>query len=426
MVMSAQGSDDFWEKAVQELHKFNSVYAAVEKKPNDPVVLRKSVTAISKLVNFQVWVKKCLTKESYADFLEAAKDIFRLTKDKSAAPSALLAGIEAYKMASQRALDSAAPESFTYQGFKVINKQHFADELCRKALQGLDYLKALFKKRGVINMIESGVARVVLVNDANATAYFHSGTREMVISVEEITKGSARILDDFANETILHEFGHYVHRNYITGEAEEAWNSPWGDLPSLADPRTPKRPDNKRQEQLDPLEIVTEYGKVDKYEDFAETFVVFMAAPEKLTPTAKFRMQRALSLSGLYGKPVLRLSTSILRVASRALQAKPELQQDTYDTQMAITQILLRNKWEQGIGGRIIKKVKSTLQSSPKIYVLDVSKDGLLLVKDRDGRVSSKVVIKPHMSNSEIMAAARTLNDGAAKLVMADDDETVR
>jgi hypothetical protein len=50
---------------------------------------------------------------------------------------------------------------------------------------------------------------------------------------------------------------------------------------------------------LDPLEIVTDYGKQDKFEDFAETFMLFMVAPEKLTPTTKFRMQRALSLSGL-------------------------------------------------------------------------------------------------------------------------------
>jgi hypothetical protein len=318
MVKVAQDSDNFWGKAVQALHKFNSTFATVEKKPNDPVVLRKAVTAIRKLVDINIWVDKCLTKERYADFLESARTIYRLSQDKNAEPAALLAGIEGYKAAVQRALNSSASESFTYQGFKVVNEQRFSEELCRKVLQGLDYLKALFKKRGVVNLIEDGISRVVLVNDANATAYFHNGTREMVISVEEITKGSARILDDFINETILHEFGHYVHRNYIRGEAEEAWNEPWGDLPSLADPRTPRGPNNKRKEQLDPLEIVTEYGKVDKYEDFAETFVVFMSAPEKLTPTANFRMQRALSLSGLYGKPVMRLSSdSILRVASR-------------------------------------------------------------------------------------------------------------
>ena len=98
------------------------------------------------------------------------------------------------------------------------------------------------------------------------------------------------------------------------------WDTPWDDqgMGSLADPnyRAPK----DRDEKLKDLELVTEYGKVDKYEDFAETFLVFMATPEKLTPTAKYRMQRALSLSGLYGKPVMRLAEEdpvVSAVASR-------------------------------------------------------------------------------------------------------------
>jgi hypothetical protein len=47
---------------------------------------------------------------------------------------------------------------------------------------------------------------------------------------------------------------------------------------------------------------------MNEREDFAEAFVAFMIAPEKLTPEAKFRMQRALSLSGLYGKHVMHLA----------------------------------------------------------------------------------------------------------------------
>jgi len=322
---AAQGSEgDYWAGAAKDINQFNTLYAQVEKKPQDTKTLMKCVNGTNKLHLLGVWAKKCLTDASYSEHLVARRVINGLTKDKEANPEALLAGIEAFKDATQRALESTAPESFTYQGFKVSNEQHFSDELCRKALGGLDFLKALFKKRGVVNLIEGGISRVVLVYEAGgAVAYFHSGSREMVISIAEVAKESkARILDDFVNETILHEFGHYVHRNYITGEARDAWEDPWGDLPSLANPNAPRVPDSKRKEQLDPLEIVTEYGKVDKYEDFAETFLVFMAAPEKLTPTAKFRMQRALSLSGLYGKPVLRLASEsqAARVVSLFLQ----------------------------------------------------------------------------------------------------------
>jgi hypothetical protein len=61
-------------------------------------------------------------------------------------------------------------------------------------------------------------------------------------------------------------------------------------------------------EAKESLGIVSEYGKTDKYEDFAETFRAWMIKPSALTDQAKYRMQRTLSLSGLYGKPIMRLS----------------------------------------------------------------------------------------------------------------------
>jgi hypothetical protein len=94
---------------------------------------------------------------------------------------------------------------------------------------------------------------------------------------------------------------------------------------------------------------------------------------------------------------------------------------DTYDTQMAITQILLRSGWEQGMGGKVIKKTKAPLQSSPKVYVLEKLKDGNLATRDRDGRVLAKVPLKPSMSHGDIMNAAKALNNAAAKMVVANE-----
>jgi len=68
------------------------------------------------------------------------------------------------------------------------------------------------------------------------------------------------------------------------------------------------------------LEIPTEYGEKNEREDFAETFVAFMDAPEKLSDKAKFRMQRALSLSGLYGKEVMRLAARPIPVDRSQIQ----------------------------------------------------------------------------------------------------------
>jgi hypothetical protein len=98
---------------------------------------------------------------------------------------------------------------------------------------------------------------------------------------------------------------------------------------------------------------------------------------------------------------------------------------DTHDTQLAITQILLRSGWEQGLGGRVIKKVKVPMQHSPKIYSLEALRDGHLVTKDRDGRVYSKVKLKPNMSNSDIMSAAKALNSAAAKVVVASNEDDI-
>lgn len=51
----------------------------------------------------------------------------------------------------------------------------------------------------------------------------------------------------------------------------------------------------------------SEYGESNNQEDFAETFVVFMTNPENLSEKARFRMKRALSLSALHGKEIMKL-----------------------------------------------------------------------------------------------------------------------
>ena len=52
----------------------------------------------------------------------------------------------------------------------------------------------------------------------------------------------------------------------------------------------------------------TDYGRTDEMEDFAESFVLFMTAPEKLSDKALYRVKRTLWLSGFGGKPVVKLA----------------------------------------------------------------------------------------------------------------------
>lgn len=326
--------ESYWKDAVVDLKKFNDLYAKVQKKPQDEAVLRQCAKVVAKFTSIGVWRTKCLTGRPAEVLKQADQTLYRLSKDKAASAADLSPAIEGYKSAIQAALDSTAPESFTYQGFKIQNEQHFAEVLCMQALEGLDYLKALFKKRGVPKVLDQGITRVLLVHSMGAVAYLHSGTRELVISVSEITKAQpSRIISDtsFGNETILHEFGHFVHLNYIKGEAREAWNAPWEGIENLADPKNRYMPEDsksKRDKLLEPLDVVTEYGKVNQNEDFAETFVAFMAAPEKLTPVSKFRMQRALSLSGLYGKAVMPLLAQKVATRYRVAQRVAAQYQD--------------------------------------------------------------------------------------------------
>jgi len=96
----------------------------------------------------------------------------------------------------------------------------------------------------------------------------------------------------------LHEVGHHVHINYLPAPAVAAWDAPW--------------------DAGEKGRSVSQYGRKDKYEDFAETFVAFMAAPERLTPETEYRMKRTLSLAGLYGRPVVKLA----RVVERYLKTR--------------------------------------------------------------------------------------------------------
>lgn len=55
---------------------------------------------------------------------------------------------------------------------------------------------------------------------------------------------------------------------------------------------------------LERLGVPTEYGKTDVLEDWAETFVLFVAAPDQLTEFQRWRMGRSLGISASQGKAV--------------------------------------------------------------------------------------------------------------------------
>jgi hypothetical protein len=358
-----------------------------------------------------------------------------------------LTALDDYSDALRAVVRDIAPEKFSYQGFKVRNEDRLGDKMCRRLLEGADYITALFKKRGVEPLLHTGVSEVILASPPTLQRYggketnlglYLSTSRSIVLSTELVGRGTGRFME-WINEAFLHEFGHFVHMSYLPPPAVEAWDAPWGGVkerqealakafksisagerakffdvlhfakfdasraakkldpvsrvkfgvwlrnPIMGDPLITDKQfrltkagqyvalfytDRKRfmqenydwmpegseeydrqvgnvhkrlqdklgllwdgalsipvaaveelskadpsmqkavEEALDKLEIVSPYGRTNEKEDFAETFVAFVGAPEKLTPTAKFRMQRTLSLANFYNKPVMRLSAA--------------------------------------------------------------------------------------------------------------------
>jgi hypothetical protein len=108
----------------------------------------------------------------------------------------------------------------------------------------------------------------------------------------------------------------------------------------------------------------------------------------------------------------------ILRIAAHFARsiAPPSTTPDTFDTQMAISQILLRSGWEKTSLGKIIKKTTSRYQMGPVVYMLDTLPNGKMVVKDSRQTVLVKVDLTTLKSPSDIMSAAKKLNSAAAKV----------
>lgn len=394
---------------------------------------------------FLAWCSECFELAEIGHVDEARQPAARLAMavvNGEAEAEEFFVAFEAYKERIQRVLDACAPVKFRYQGFEIYNPEHMGELRCRHLLEGIDYVVALFKRRGVTSILRDTVSRVTLApklsgaGEGTAHGLYSAHNREISLSAAAIGSGSTKFLKHWVNEVFLHEVGHHVHMAYLSPGARQQWDSGWIDInrskqlfraishpervkffelltkgawdvpgvarklkgiqkikfgawlrsPMVGEPLiTPKQfkltkhgqevfgflrnpaaymkdvydvtagdadfsvklerkakqtasklglayagdfsiPSAVIDEMVaaDPaiakavddavakLEIVSDYGKTNEKEDFAETFVAFMDAPEKLTPTAKFRMQRALSLSGLYGKQVMRLARRVL------------------------------------------------------------------------------------------------------------------
>ncbi len=461
------GADRLWEGALKALHAFNQKYEEAKRvdlssdagqKLLNEFAFRKNGTAPSFPDNpFHTWMTKAFAHTHEIDDPDAERPrgvMILQVVDGKLDERVFLNQLDKYADALRAVVNAVAPEQFSYFGFKVRNPDHIGEQLSRKTLEGVDYLVALFKKRGLTHLLGQGVKGIYLSTDlgGDTLGTYQSGTQTIALSTALVGMGVGRFMT-WVNEAFLHEFGHYVHMNYISPDARKAWDQGWTEVtdkkdayekafkavtksdrdrffdllmkagwepsraaksldavsrvkfgvwlrnPLVGDPlitdkqfrltsggqyvadffrnthafmlshysvqptdedylKEYQRVDRRMRDKLgllwdgnftiapevvaemakaDPsmqrtvdeaiakLDIVSDYGKTNEKEDFAETFVAFMDAPEKLTPTAKFRMQQALSLSALHGKhvmPLASVSDSARRVAARHLARK--------------------------------------------------------------------------------------------------------
>lgn len=460
---SADTADRLFNPAMDAVRQFQKKFDEVQKFRHNLPDNERDIAAFEKLLGqfafkhdgtaptwdgpFKQWLVECFTIDEVPSLTPVSGRKAMAVANGESEPEVFFSDLDDYADRIQGILGRSSPASFNYQGFKIENPERMGESQCRRILEGVDYVVALFKKRGVTTLLRDTITEVRLLpslgqdGPSRTFGFYYPQERLIELSAQMVGQGKGRFME-WVNEVFLHEVGHHVHMTYIKGEARAAWDSGWQEVkdqqskkdelfakishaerlaffnvlkdtdwdvgkaskklkgaakvkfgvwlrsPMVGEPLitdkqfrltskgkhffryletpvaflkeeydvNPEDPDFKdrvrrKSEQIaetlgltwagaysvpqgvvaemvkaDPaiskavdeamakLEIVSDYGKTDEKEDFAESFVAFLGAPEKLTPTAKFRMQRTLSLSGLYGKPIMRLA---FRVAAR-------------------------------------------------------------------------------------------------------------
>jgi hypothetical protein len=98
---------------------------------------------------------------------------------------------------------------------------------------------------------------------------------------------------------------------------------------------------------------------------------------------------------------------------------------DSFDTQLAITQILLRKGWEETSTGKIMRKVRGPFDRTPKLFFVITTPNGKMMVRDQTGKVYPKSIIELSSisTKSDILEAAIKLNNGVVRVVQADEGD---
>lgn len=132
-----------------------------------------------------------------------------------------------------------APKKFKYKGFSVLNPEGLREDAALGLLDGVSYALALFKKKGLEDLVKQGVKNVIVRpldayggepeqgrKPENIHGRYNPQTKAIELHVQALG-GSPRLMKNWVHEVFLHEFGHHVHMSYLSREAKEFWDGTW-------------------------------------------------------------------------------------------------------------------------------------------------------------------------------------------------------
>lgn len=146
--------------------------------------------------------------------------------------------LKTYNAALQKAIEAVwpAPQKLTYRGFSVLNPHEMPEQTVLALLKGIDKALVLFKARGMEDILYGGIKHVLVIpqgerHKGNHVVYgrYFRGKRIVELAAD-ILNGDiiGRHMDrEWLLEVFVHEFGHYVHLDYLTPSARAFFDSAW-------------------------------------------------------------------------------------------------------------------------------------------------------------------------------------------------------
>ena len=164
--------------------------------------------------------------------VHAARDLLAAGRRRPATPNeirelfkALQTALNALRVDAQKYLNTISPVRIKWGSIPVIVQDRMPTAIVKEMLAGIDYVVALFKRRGVEPLLQEALKKVHVRwfdKGEGGIAYYRKRHRLIIL-----TDGVRNVRPDFIEKVALHEVGHLVHLDLMHPTAREAWNNGW-------------------------------------------------------------------------------------------------------------------------------------------------------------------------------------------------------